>query len=245
MKMTQRDKMILLVFLSILVVVGGIFGLIKPKMKDIDTHEGELAKVKADWEAIEVKLNEIQPLKDGIDKTYKDSKALSDKFVDVSTINTSYKLDQFMQPYVDECNLEVNTVELGATGTKDLGYYYFTPSVLSSSMFDAADINGKYQNDINNQMAESNALSARTAETVILTQYGVSAKGTREDIWKFMEKINSLNTTILIDSVNIADYTFGEEKAKLEGVPVDEHTSEVTFVISLYSVFEMDEPVVD
>ena len=58
-----------------------------------------------------------------------------------------------------------------------------------------------------------------------------------------MDEINSLNTAILIESVDITDYTFGE--ANLEPGQVSDNKSEVTFVISLYSVFEMDEPVVD
>lgn len=244
MKLNYRDSMILIGILTFIIVMLGIFLVIKPKVTDIKEDNVKLEEVKTEWQGIEKKLNEIQPLKDQINQIYKDSKALSDDFVDVSLINSPQALDKFMQPYADECNMEVKVLDAGLTATTELKYYYFKPNVLSSSMFDAADINGEFQKNVDAALTESNSLSERKAETVMKTQYGIMARGTREDIWAFMEKINSLDTTILIDSVNISDYTFGENAKNVEGVEPDDR-SDVTFVISLYSVFEMDEPVVE
>ena len=42
MKLNYRDKVILLVLLSIIIVVAGIFGLINPKNEDIKTDEAKL-----------------------------------------------------------------------------------------------------------------------------------------------------------------------------------------------------------
>lgn len=249
MKLNARDKAILIGLFCVIIVIAGIFGLIKPKMGDIETDEAKLKEVKAQWEQIEDKIAEIEPMQKEIKDDYSDAVKLSDDFVDESQFFDkdknfmTYKLDQFMQPHINKCNLEASTVELGTHKTTSLSYYFFEPDVLTSSMFDAADINGNYRNEINDRMAESNSLSERTQEEVIVTQFGLRAKGTKEDIWNFMDEINSLNTAILIESVDITDYTFGE--ANLEPGQVSDNKSEVTFVISLYSVFEMDEPVVD
>ena len=54
-----------------------------------------------------------------------------------------------------------------------------------------------------------------------------------------MEKIDSLKTAVLIESVNIDDYTFGEDDPASDGRAV------VTMIVDVYSVFEMDEPVVE
>lgn len=244
MKLNYRDRMILLGVIAAAIILVGVFALIRPKAQDIKKDNQRLEEVKAEWSEIETKLNAIKPLQDAILKTHQESKDLSDDFVDVSLINSTYKLDQFMQPYVDECNLEALIVDLADPTTTPLDYYYLEPAVLTSSMLDAADINGNYQKLMDMVQAESNSLSQRTAETVIQTKYGIMAHGSREDIWKFMEKINSLDTAILIDSVNIADYTFGENAQLAEG-EVSDGKSDVTFVISLYSVFPMDEPVVE
>lgn len=244
MKLNYRDRMILLGVIAAAIILVGVFALIRPKAQDIKKDNKRLEEVKAEWSEIETKIDRIKPLQDAILKTHQDSKKLSDDFVDVSLINSTYKLDQFMQPYVDECNLEALIVDLADTDTAPLDYYYLEPAVLTSSMLDAADINGNYQELMDKVQAESKSLSERTAETVMQTKYGIMARGTRDDIWKFMKTINSLDTAILINSVNIEDYTFGENAQLAEG-EVSDGKSNVTFVITLYSVFPMDEPVVE
>lgn len=244
MKLNYRDSMILIGVLSVAILLAGFFLFVKPKIQEIKDDNATLETVEAEWQGIEAKINEIGPLQDAIKQAYTDATALASDFVDENLVNQTFELDQFMQPYVDECNLEASVVDLADTSTQTLAYYYFTPSVLTSSMFDAADVNGAFAAEIADAQAESNALSQRTAETVMCTKYGVSAKGTRENIWAFMEKINSLDTTILIDSVSITDYTFGEKEREAGIADVDD-TSEVTFVVSIYSVFDMDEPIVE
>lgn len=243
MKLSYRDKMLLLGVAAVAIILLGIFLLIKPKITEIQDDNKTLAEVQATWKEKEDKIEQIPGLQDAIIATYNDSKALSDDFADLSLVETQYKLDQFMQSSLDECNIEVTSLDLGEPSVSEISYYYFTPAVVTSSMFDAADVNGNYTAAVNEIKKESNSLSERTKESVVRTQYGVAAYAAKEDIWAFMEKINSLDTTIVIDSVNIADYTFAEEARKAD--PTVEEKSDVTFVISIYSVFPMDEPVVE
>lgn len=249
MKMNSRDKTILIGLLTFIIVIAGIFGLIRPKINDVKADEVTLNKTKAEWEELEAKIKEIKPLQDEIKKTYEDSKKVSAEFMNFDVFDDeegffkTFKLDQYMQPIIDECELEVITEDLGSLTTKTLGYYYVEPEVVSTSMLDLADVNGNYQAAVDEKLAASNALSERTQEELKTIQYGFKAKGTRENIWTFMKKIKDLKITGLIDSVNIDDYTFGEDDPL--NIGPDANKSEVTFVISFYSVYEMDEPVVD
>lgn len=248
MKLNYRDKVILLAFLSVLVVVAAIFGLIRPKANKIEEDEAALAKVEKEWQEADSKIQAIPGLQDVINKSYDDSKKLSDDFIDRTLIDEPYEFDKYMQEYVDKCNgdgkiFEAQSVELGSQSTTAIDYYYFTPGVLTSTMFDAADINGNYQAEIDEQLAKSNALSQRTKETIVKTQYGISVNANKEGIWEFLKTINDMKTSIIIDSVSISDYSFGEDSATPE-TPSD-GTSQATFVVSLYSVFPMDKPVVD
>lgn len=257
MKLTYRDKMLLLGVLAVAIILLGIFFGIKPKSDEITEDNATLEQVKASWEEMDAKIQQIPGLQDAINTSYEDSKKLSGDFVDLSVLGITYvngeaqatngaeqyKLDQLMQANLDECNIEVKSLDLGVPTVTEIGYYYYTPSVLSASMFDAADINGKYSEAVNKIKEESSALAARKSEAVVHTQYGVVGYAGKQDIWDFMEKIDSLDTTILIDSVSIADYTFGEEARKTD--PTVEEKSDVTFIISIYSVFPMDEPIVE
>ena len=159
MKLNYRDSMILLGVLSVAIILIGVFLFIKPKIKEIKTDKETLAAEQANWDAIQVKLDEIGPLQDAIKEGHAKATQLAGDFVDVSKVDQTFELDQFMQPYVDECQLEASVVDLASTATKTLPYYYFTPSVITSSMFDAADINGNYAANIAESQTESNALS--------------------------------------------------------------------------------------
>lgn len=250
MKFSYRDKMILIGLATAVIVLLGVFLGIKPTIKNIKDDKAELKKVEEEWTEKKAKIDKIPGLQEDINTTYEASKKLSEEFISRDVFGAEYtndgstfKVDKFLQEHLDECNIEVRTLDIGAPNIAEIGYYYNTPSVLTSSMLDAADVNGNYSEQIDDIKAESNSLSQRSREPVIRTQYGVSAKATKEDIWKFMDKIKSLDTTILIDTVTIADFTFGEDLEQVD--PEDRDKSDVSFVISAYSVFPMDKPVVE
>ena len=239
MKLNYRDRMILLGVIAVAIILIGIFALIRPKINDIKSDNAKLDEVKAQWSEIESKINEIEPLQKSIKDTYSDSIKICGNFVEKEKVDSTTKLDKMMQAYIDECNLEIQTLDLAEQSISQLNYYYYTPPVLTSTMFDAADVNGNFAAERALERAESTALSERTAESVIVARYGFTAKGNKEDIWSFMEKIDSLKTAVLIESVNIDDYTFGEDDPASDGRAV------VTMIVDVYSVFEMDEPVVE
>ena len=244
MKLNYRDKMILVCLAAVLVLVCVGFLLIKPKYQEIQDNNETLKTTQETWNGIKAKIDQIDPLKDEIKTTYKSSSELADDFADVTLVDTPEELDEYFQKTADDCKIEIKSVDLSSPATADLGYYFFTPSTLSSSMLDAADINGSYAEETAKLLEESKALSERTKETVIRTQYGISGKAKKEDVWKFMESIKKFDTTMLINSVNISDYSFGED-AKAKDPSKADDKSDVSFVISIYSVFPMDEPNVE
>lgn len=244
MKLNYRDKIILVGLAAVLVLVCVIFLLIKPKYQEIQDNNATLKTTQETWDGIKAKIDQIDPLKDEIKTTYKSSSELADDFADVTLVDTPEELDEYFQKTADDCKIEIKSVDLSSPATADLGYYFFTPSTLSSSMLDAADINGSYAEATAKLLEESKALSERTKETVIRTQYGISGKAKKEDVWKFMESIKKFDTTMLINSVNISDYSFGED-AKAKDPSKADDKSDVSFVISIYSVFPMDEPNVE
>ena len=120
-----------------------------------------------------------------------------------------------------------------------------------------ADFSGELTLDYASKVAESAALSARTPENALCTQYGVSVKGTKEDIWNYMQAVADIDEAVMINSVSIADYTFGaagetatttDEEGNQVSVTVgggENGESDVQFVISIYSVYTMTKPNTD
>lgn len=98
---------------------------------------------------------------------------------------------------------------MAETEVSQLEFYYYTPNDVGGDLRSEADFSGELTLDYASKVAESAALSARTPENVLCTQYGVSVKGTKEDIWNYMQAVADIDEAVMINSVSIADYTFG------------------------------------
>ena len=172
-------------------------------------------------------------------------------------VNTTVKLDEYMQTLANENNVRISTLNLGETEVSQLEFYYYTPNDVGGDLRSEADFSGELTLDYASKVAESAALSARTPENVLCTQYGVSVKGTKEDIWNYMQAVADIDEAVMINSVSIADYTFGaagetatttDEEGNQVSVTVgggENGESDVQFVISIYSVYTMTKPNTD
>ena len=72
------------------------------------------------------------------------------------------------------------------------------------------------------------------------SDYAITVTGKKENIWDFMQALADQEETLIINSVAIADYTFGAEpdSSELQG---DEESS-VVFHVTAYSIYEMAKP---
>ena len=247
MKLNYREKVILGAVLAFIIILAGIFGLIKPKAQDIKDDKKTLAAKQDEKEDIEKKIDEIEPLKKDIDTLYKETNDMVDDFVEYNDIFTPDLLDQYMQEYADKCNVKVSTLNVGALANGTIDYYYFTPTTLSEELFASADVNGDQQALREKDEAESTSLSEREKGQAMTAQYGISVKGKKEDIWAYMDAIKEIDDAVIINSVAISDYTFGEDLSDEEKAALgdDEGKTDVQFVVSLYSVYDMAKPNTD
>ena len=67
MKLTYRDRIILLVVASIAILAIGFFALIRPRINDIKESDARLTKVKTEWEKLETEIKKIP----GLQKTFR------------------------------------------------------------------------------------------------------------------------------------------------------------------------------
>ena len=83
MKLTYRDRIILLVALTVLILVGGFFALIKPKLSDIKTSKAERTKVNKEWNEKQEIIAKIKPLQNAINDVYDEATDLANDFVNL------------------------------------------------------------------------------------------------------------------------------------------------------------------
>ena len=263
MKLNYRDRVILLAVIAIVVLLGGFFGLIKPKFNDIKENKTARDAVQQEWDGLDAKIQQIPTLRDDVKNTKSEADKVSSMFFsgeevadgNLISFMQPYQLDKYMQSIMDESNLKVMSMEAGSIQDTTLDYYYYTPTVPTTAILDLADLNGNYTDEISKKLEESNALSERTAENLFVQQYGISVKATKDDLWNFMETISKMDKAIRIDSITITDTDFGvdpstgklsadAEKMK-DASGKEAGVSEVTMVLNLYSVYELDEPVLE
>lgn len=256
MKLNYRDKVILAVVLALIVCVGGFFGLIKPKSKEINESKATLAAKEAKVADIKNKIARIDPLTNDINDIYDDTNNKAKLFVPMEEINNPVVLDEYMQDLANENNVRINTVNLGQTGVGTLPYYFYTPTDIGGELRGEADFSGALQAKQNEINAESSSLSARNAERVLATQYGVNITGTKEDIWNYVQAVADIKNAVILNSLSLTDYTFGanqemtvtNEDGSTTTINVsagEDGTSDAQIVITLYSVYTMTKPNTD
>lgn len=262
MKLNYRDKIIAGVLLAIVILLVGFFVPVKNMNKQNKADKKILAekeKIKADYEA---KIAKIPSIQESIRNLYAEASDATKIFVPVEDVQSQIKVDNYMQKYADECKVKISNLELGNTTVSPISYYFTSNKDSMSSMRSQADVNGTLQEAYDASIAESTALSQRSKENVIKTQYAMKVTGTKENVWKYLETIKNFDKAILINSVNLSDYTFGKDAAKKAGVEMPDskdgeevsvqagdkvikNTAEARIVLTLFSVIEMEEPNVE
>lgn len=247
MKLNYRDKVVLGILLAIVILVASFVGLVKPKMDAIKADKLVLAQKEEERDQVQSKIDSIVPLTNDINDIYAETKKLTSDFVSYDKILRTSDIDQYMQEYADENSVMITKLDLTELAEGAANYYYFTPTYVGESMLEASDLNGNVMQSVEEDKAESTSLNERTVEQSLLARYAVSIIGKKEGVWSFMKAIEDQDETVLIDSVRIADYTFGELKDENGNTiqEAGEGESAVDMVISLYSVYEMQKPNTD
>lgn len=242
--LNNREKTILGVFLAIIIILVGIFAGIRPINKNIKANKQLLQDKQEERDQLQAKIDKIPGLQKQIKETYDKAIDLAEDFVDYNSIYRTDQLDMFLQNYADENEVKILKLELEPMEDSDLEYYYYEYADLAEDMRASADVNGTISARQDEILGEQKALEERDVEAAMGTKYGMVLKGTKENIWKYLKAIEDQSETILINKVDIEDFNF-EADLDEEGYiraekPDGESKAEV--IISLYSVYEMDEP---
>jgi len=262
MKFNYRDKIIAGVLLAIVILLVGFFVPVKNMSKQNKADKKTLAEkqeIKSDYEA---KISKIPSIQESIHSLYSEASEATKIFVPLDEVRSQIKVDNYMQKYADECKIKIKDLQLGSSTVAPLNYYFTTSSDTFSTLRNQADVNGNLKKEYDASIAESTALSQRSKENVIKTQYAMKISGTQEGVWKYLEAMKNFDKAVVINSVTLSDYTFGKNAAKNAGVELPEskdgeevsvqagdkvikNTSDAQIVLSLYSVIEMEEPDVE
>lgn len=236
-EMSYRDKMILVIITAIIILAVGFFGFIRPKynalVADRDTYE----TTKTEWDGVELKLKQIPTLQDSIKTEANEAKKVAELFVNEAfeTVNdtfdnakSNYIIEQYVQPMIDESELEVTDFNAEGISAENLSYYCYEPDVLTYSLLENADINGSYAQQVSDLLKESNYLKTKETAEVMVNSISLTVKGTKENLMMFLDKIKEDENAILVTMVTINDYQFGAGQTRTESVETTDEEGNVT-----------------
>ncbi len=268
MKLGYRDRIILLIVMVIVVFAIGIFAFIKPKWEELDASKTTLKTEQDAWNTQMTSFNRINDLRDAINKNYDESLTVCEGFTDEMD---STQLDQFLQDKFMNIEKHIkNGVQLsgGSTisdlGTATLAYYYYTPSVVTYPLYEAADFDGSLAKEVQQKCKESIILSARTSQIVGNGNAKLTFTINKQDTMELIDAVRKYavdnKDAMLLQSVTITDYDFngdplernddgeiigtppapapGEEKLE----PEEYGYTDVTFDFQVYYIQEPTKP---
>ncbi len=238
MKLNYRDRVLLMVALVIIILVAGIFALIKPKAEEISSNQKKLEQKEKEWAELEAEIAQIPDIQARITEKHGEAVELAEYFLEYEVIDNSYELEQFLQPYLDKDGLDVN-VSMNITEPKAevLNYYYYTPNVVTYSIYEHADFDGSLALEMEKKLEESLDLSARTSQQVAASTVTFTCKGSKDELKAFLKDIKDLDTTINVTAVQIGDYTFNEDMTPEEEAhsTIEKGDASMTVTVYFYS----------
>ncbi|MDD5946286.1 MAG: hypothetical protein PUC41_00610 [Oscillospiraceae bacterium] len=216
MKLGYRDRIILLVVMVIVVFAIGIFAFIKPKWEELDTNKKTLETEQNTWNTQMTNFERINTLRDTINKRYNESLTLCEGFTDEMD---STELDQFLQEkFINIEQFIKNDMELSGSstisdmGTATLAYYYYTPSIVTYPLYEAADFDGSLAKAAQQKCKESIILSARSSQIVGNGNATLTFKVTKQDTMDLIDAVRKYavdnKDSMLLQSVSITDFDF-------------------------------------
>ena len=208
-KLSYRDRIIILIVLIIMILVIGFMLLIKPKFKDISAAEDSLNNAQSQWNEIENKINQVDTIKERVQKKYNESVELGNLFVD---LKRSYTLEKFIQEYFNKNGVYINTnasysdPSVITLTPYSINYESLDYSIGQSANLNSTDIEDQTE-DVNTDESQEQSLPCGT---VTIDYYA-----TRSGLLQFMQDIKESGKTIEIKSLTIGNNSYNTDPSSV------------------------------
>lgn len=243
MKLSSKEMTILAVFLSIVIIVAGLFLFILPEYEKIEPNQKSLESAKTERDNIYASLSREATIDQEIQDAIDQANTISLYFYDDMT---TYEADVVVREILEETNMSTSSLSLGSFSTATLSvsdyvetivsyplkeYSGFTPGTLSVGNFPAEyDEDGKliipqaYIDKYGEEQAYTEYLTAllsSQSQTIGAITVTFTVNGTRGDFLNFLNYVADLERATYINSTSVA-YTGGTTNNNNNNTPAAE-----------------------
>jgi len=244
MKFGYRDRIILLIVCVVVIFAVGIFVFIKPKWETLSRNQETYETNKADWDAKKLEFDRIGTYQDTILKKHDQGVEVAKNFTE--TKMDSIAMDEFLRANFLNTDKNISDgVEVRGTysvtneKTATLNYYYYSPSIVTYPLYEAADLDGSLKKAAEEKRKDADILSARTSQSVGCTAAEFTLLINREDTMTVLDAIKNYADTkkdaMMVRSVKLREADFNEniedEDGTHEETYIDENGEEQTRVV--------------
>lgn len=254
MKLNYREKIFLLVFSVIVLVIVFCAWPIRVFRHKIEANEKTRTTVQKEFDDIHKKIDEIPNLEKQIEQLYNESSEYSKIFIESKS---NEEVDKYIADILNDAteyvckNLKDNSVELfgmqkiSDAENEEVEFSYCTPLVVNYPILQAADINGNLMETENKELYDK-CVNATKIESLQTQQVEVHVQElnllcTKTGLLKFLDRLEEIDSGIKVKEIKVSEpeynFRFPEEiQTDRKGV------SGVTMKISYYTMQKIAKP---
>lgn len=174
MKLSYRDKVIIIV-VAVLVVLGvGIFCFIKPKFADLQVSKDRLAAKQAEEAEVKAKMDTLDDLKKRLEDDVKAVEETQKKFVSERENGETYQISKYLMDKLYPAGIEITGMNMDRLSSTDLEAYTYDKYAVAYPLKINADIAGKLPPEVGyvaNNSYPKNETAVQVAGTLVTVSY--------------------------------------------------------------------------
>jgi hypothetical protein len=247
-----RDKVIIFVFTAILIVCAFIFAIYRPQTEEIKTLKVERNKQETAWLDKKKIIDRNPGLEKDRDALIAESKTTAALFTPLpgssmpgnAMANSTLFIDAKMKELFDRNKIVVNNFSSSVPTPQSIPFYFNAVTTTTYPLKEDADISGDIADQLYQDTGYTRQVQNLSSPQVLTTTISISYKATRANLFALVNEIagmgkpnvaitpDSINGTIRLTSLAIADYTFAEASEE----PTEKGFSQGTLTLQIYSV---------
>lgn len=240
MKLSYRDKVIFIAVVVLIIIVGGFFVAVKPKISESQEIKNTLTSKEEEKQAADDKIATLEPLKQQLDDSIKEVDTMQESFVDEQT---DFEADKFIHDLLEPTGIQFRNLTQTREAAGALSEYYYTRESVIYDIKMNADISGDslpqevYDSYYGTEVPQS--ADVNVAVNTVTLEFAVPCDEGGTPDWDMIESVwdtiadcgKTVNITSFESSgVNMAD-------AEVAG---SESYQTLTATINIYSIYHMD-----
>ncbi len=236
MKLSRRDKVIILVLIVAIVGIVGYLCFLKPRYEEVQASNDRLAAKEAEKAEVEAKIATLETLKKTLEDMVKSIEESQKQFISEAEVGQTQQISKYIMELLEPSGIEIKGVTLNNLGATNLNAYTYNKSALAYPMKINSDLAVELPEEVYNAYNNSYPAappSVKVAGTVVTVSYECDLEC--EQLFDAVQIIADHEKNIYLETCS------AELAINAEGEAVGE--GEMT--ITVYEIYPMDPEDVD